>query len=295
VLLGIGAASAERYRHAYIFRPPLFCVRQGEVEDAFICPAHRHGPFDRAAQEMFGLVRNPQGLLPEIHFCRNRLTEALLALGQCTPRAIINAQGSNPERGMDSAWQGLDAVLSLARTHVQPGFISALIEPGSNFDGAPGLMTHDPVAPISALDLQQTAYRALAQGAKGLVFRLGPAPDPAYMAMVKTLMEQLQAIAPWMETLEPVSLGAQCAVPGVSVATLYAGRASLLLVVTASGPSATETTGPITLRRPPWFIPDTLVEVGGAWRESPVRPDGDSLLLDEATGAPVALYLLRGK
>lgn len=297
VLVGLATASETRYRHAYLFQLPLFRVREGEVTDAFICPTHRHGTFDACAQELLQLSRNGLGLLPEVHFCRNRLTEGLNALAQCVPRALVNAQGSNPERGANAAWRGLETVLTLARTRTQPGIFSAVIEPGSNFDGEPGLMTDAPVAPIAAEDLQQTVYLALAAGAKGLVFRTGTAPDPGYLAMVEALQKTLAAIAPWLATLEPVSLGAQSDRDGRQVSTLYAGPNSMLILSkpVAENVARAAAQEAITLRRPTWFSPKTLLEVGGTWKETPMQSEGDALRVVHATDGGPSMMLLHGE
>lgn len=297
VLLGVGTASGMQFRHAYVFRRPVFRIRQGEIRDAFICPTHRHGPLDQSAREIFALPRDLHGNLPEIHFCRNRLPEGLNALGQCLPRAIVNAQGSNPERGSTDAWEGLGLVLDHARTRVQPGIFSALVEPGSNFDGHYGQLPNSPVAPMSPRDLQYTIYTALAHGAEGLVFRLGDTPDPDFVAMIDDFCAPIELIAPWVETTVPVSLGATCDLPGVEVSTLYTGHASMLVMTRrAPGPGdAPAGEGTVWFRRPAWFVPQVALEIGGAWHES-ILPDAtEDIFLNDVGKEDVTLTLLRGE
>jgi len=297
VLLGIGSAAGLQFRHAYVFRPPLVSVRQGEVPDAFMCPTHRHGPLDRSARELFALQRNALGLEPEVHFCRNRLPEGLNALGQCVPRAIVNAQGSNPARGTADAWRGLAEVLAHARTRTQPSIFTALIEPGSNFDGHYGQLASATVNPMSPRDLKYTIYNALGHGAKGLVFRLGDAPSAEYRAMADTITDTMAVIAPWLETSEPVSLGATSDQPDVSVTTLYAGR-NALLVLTTRAPGTIEAApqpGTLLLQRPYWFAPRVALEVGGAWHEEHLTDTAETLMLRDSGLDDVSMLLVYGE
>lgn len=296
VMVGLGSAKGMQYRHGFVLRAPVFSVRQGEIVDAFICPTHRYGPMQQAARTMLSLPRNHQGLQPEAHFCRNRLPEGLSALGQCLPRAIVNAQGSNPERGSDAAWRGLGEVLDHARTRVQPGIFSAMLEPGSNFDGHFGQATNAPVDPISPRDLQYTVYTALAHGASGLVFRLGDAPAPEYFAMVENLTAQFAAIRPWITALVPITLAATTDDPTIEVTTLFAGRrAALVLLRRAPGVRQTNSDTYVAVQRPLWFTPTHTLEVGGLWRESIVPEGAAEIGLDHLLTEDVALVLLRGE
>lgn len=275
VLLAIRTGAGEMHRHAFAFQSPTFAVRSGEIPNAFICPTHRHGPLDRAADAMFALAPLDSGLLPEAHFCRNRLPEGLDALGQCLPRAAMNLQASNLRRGQPDAWQGLRDVAAHARSRTRPGLYAAVIEPESNFQGEFGQPMGAATAAMTPRDLRHTIYAALAGGADGLVFRMGETPDANYRTLVDAMSAEFSLLSPWLLALEPVTLPVAVSLPGVSVATLYAGPDALLLICLSDAASPVISTRPLhlSLEPPAWFSPGVLLQIGGEWRREAL-PEG---------------------
>jgi hypothetical protein len=207
VVLGLQTKDATYYRHAHALRPSGFSVRVGEASSGLTCPTHHHGPWGKAAQAIFAL---PQG--SEVHFCRNRLTEGLDALGQCSIRTVVNFQASNPKRGQPDAWLGFQQTAQHAKARTEPGMVFSLLEAGSNFDGVFAQPTEAPVAVMSPRDLRHTVYASLAAGAKGVLFRHADNVPVEYLQSVETLRTELEFLRPWLHTIEPVSLNARCSI-----------------------------------------------------------------------------------
>ena len=276
VVLGLQTTGATYYRHAHALRPSGFSVRVGEVLGGLTCPTHHHGPWGKAAQAIFDL---PHG--SEAHFCRNRLTEGLDALGQCSIRTVVNFQASNPKRGQPDAWLGFQQTAQHAKVRTEPGMVFSLVEAGSNFDGVFAQPTEAPVAVMSPRDLRHTVYASLAAGAKGILFRHTDNVPVEYLQSVETLRAELESLRPWLQTIEPVSLNARCSVEDVQVDTLYAGPETLLLIAQRmSAPlEALPADGVIDFTPPFWFTPGAATEAGGQWRQVAIPSGADPVTL----------------
>jgi len=274
VVVRIKASNTFLYRHAFFFDKPVFLLGSEDSENrVFQCPTHQHGAWDKVGCALFSHAAESAGI-PTVHFCRNRFTEGLTAFGQCLPRALVNLQGSDLERGKPAAWDAFRSNILEVSTSVEPGVFAVILEPNSLLEGD-YIHPPDKTAPsIPARELKHLAYLAIANGAKGILFRMGDNPKPDFKAMADVLARDLCRIAPLLGAANPITLPTLVSNPSAKVSVLSCGGDAFLAVLTSA--DLVQTSDPtgvtVSLELPFGFLATRWMEIGGSWKSVELSP-----------------------
>jgi hypothetical protein len=275
IVAQIDTPAGSCHRHALLFRGPVFSLGTEESEaNVFQCPTHRHGPWDTVGDALFSHATAGNSIIPTVHFCRNRFPEGLAAFGQCLPRALVNIQSADLERGTPQAWQALNTLAPTIGPAVQPGIFAAILEPHSVAEGS-YIQPPDKSAPtLPARELRHLACLAIANGAKGILFRMGESPHPDFKEMTEALSRELGRITPLLGISGVVTLPVSCSDPAVSTATLACGRNTHLVILTRSNLAQSKPPTPLTasVTLPSGVEATHWMEVGGSWKAAALTP-----------------------
>jgi hypothetical protein len=216
----------------YVFSSSQFKLGMDDVDTPVLeCMTHAQGAWQEVGEKIFSAVEESQSPLPTIHFCRNRLAQGLPAFAQSVPRIKFNPQASNLERGKPDALSGYYDVITSVCQYVRPGITTALIENTSILSGNFGDVVRPEDEPLSARELLFVSYGALAQGVKGLEYRIRDTDTPEYIQRVQYLVSQFQLLRPYLAVSARASLKAECTSDDVNIQGLLCGDKGLIFFV----------------------------------------------------------------
>ncbi len=270
------------HRDALLFKGPVFCLGTEESEaNVFQCPTHSHGNWDTVGDALFSHAAGTTSSIPTVHFCRNRFPEGLAAFGRCLPRALVNLQSADLDRGTPEVWQALNTLAPKIAAALQPGIFAAILEPNSIAEASYMQPPEKSAPTLPARELRHLACLAIAHGAKGILFRTGESPHPDFMAMTEALSRDLDRITPLLGISGPVTLPVSCSDPEVATATLACGRDCYLAVLTRTNlahPKEPESLS-VSATFPPGFEAAKWMEVGGSWKTATLAPPASSVTM----------------
>jgi hypothetical protein len=282
VVAQIDTPQGSCHRHALLFRGPVFSLGPEASEPGvFQCPTHRHGVWDTVGEALFSHAAANPTTVPTVHFCRNRFQEGLAAFGQCLPRALVNLQSADLDRGTPEAWQALNTLVPAVAESVQPGVFAAILEPHSIAEGSYMEPPEASAPTLPARELRHLACLAIANGAKGILFRMGENPHPDFKATTEALTRELDRITPLLGISGFVTLPVSCSDPAVSTATLACGRNTCLVILTTSNLAKPNAPAPLTVSVdfPTGFEAAKWMEVGGSWKITALSPPSSAVTM----------------